>query len=120
MEQTSKMILVAFVAALLAGGGVFLWQQNESPSSPLVEIQEQIAQYNCEQSGGTFAGSSCTCPIEEGLGQTQEMMYDENTGYCQTTFGGPGGEVMQQMQISYGRKLELDTCLKKLATYKTE
>lgn len=48
--------------------------------------------YNCELSGGTFQNEACVCPIEEQLGQTQEMMYDESKGYCQTTFGGPGGE----------------------------
>ncbi len=47
--------------------------------------------YNCKLSSGEFVDSVCVCPIEEHLGQTQEMVYDESTGFCQTTAGGPGG-----------------------------
>lgn len=111
MSQVSKMILIAVIAAVIGGGGVYLWQVNEPPDSPPVSTQEQglnepetttksattneftgVAKYNCEKSGGSFSNNSCVCPIEEELGQTQEMMYDKNTGYCQTTYGGQGGD----------------------------
>ena len=45
--------------------------------------------YNCELSGGTYTNGACVCPLESI--QTQEDMYDTTTGFCQTTFGGPGG-----------------------------
>lgn len=102
------MVLVAVIAALIGGGGVYFWQTNESQESPSVSVQEQelnepetitevtssnewdeLVGYNCELSGGSFSDSVCECPLEER--QTQEMMYDKKTGYCQTTFGGPGG-----------------------------
>jgi len=40
MSQTSKMILIAVVAALLAGSGVYLWQQNQPSILPLAGNQE--------------------------------------------------------------------------------
>lgn len=110
MSQASKMILVAIVAALIGGGGVYLWQANESPESPTVSTQEQdlnepetvteatssndwneLIGYNCELSGGSFSEyKGCECPLEEG--QTQEEMYDKSTGYCQSSMGAPGGD----------------------------
>lgn len=123
MSQAGKIVLVSIVAALIGGGGVYVWQTNKAPASPLVSIQEQelsppevnsestttneftgAAKYNCKKSGGSFsANNSCVCPIEEGLGQTQEMMYDEKTGYCQTTFGGPGGDAFAaSVGLPYG------------------
>jgi len=122
MSQTAKMILVAVVAALIGGSGTYLWQTNQSLISPSVDTQEQeinepevttavssadkfagVVKYNCEKSGGSFSNNSCICPIEEELGQTQEMMYDKNTGYCQTTFGGPGGDAFAaSIGLPYG------------------
>lgn len=49
--------------------------------------------YNCELSGGIVENGSCVCPLE--LNQTQEMMYDASKGFCQTTFGGPGGDAFR-------------------------
>ncbi|MFH1252755.1 MAG: hypothetical protein V1664_00255 [Candidatus Uhrbacteria bacterium] len=60
---------------------------NENQSELLGPIS-----YNCKLSGGEFVDSVCVCPIEEQLGQTQEMMYDKNSGFCQTTHGGSGGD----------------------------
>lgn len=112
MSQTSKMILVAVVAALIGGSGIYLWQANQSPISPPVTTQEQkinepevtgVVKYNCEKSGGSFTNKNCVCPIEAELGQTQEMMYDKNTGYCQTTAGGPGGDAFAaSIGLPYG------------------
>lgn len=101
---------MVLTTAIIVGGGVYLRQTNLSTESPPVLNQEQktskveniikttssgewddLVKYNCELSGGSFVNGNCTCPIEEEIGQTQEMMYDKNTGYCQTTIGGPGG-----------------------------
>jgi hypothetical protein len=71
----------------LGGLAVFLFQTN--PQS--TELSGPT-QYTCELSGGSFENSSCVCPIETELGQTQEMMYDASTGFCQSTFGGAGGD----------------------------
>jgi hypothetical protein len=117
MSQTSKIILTAVLAALIAGSGVYLWQNSQTADAPVAETPEQeitetevvaepaatteiassnewaeLIQSQCELSGGTFADNSCECPIEEDLGQTQESMYDKSTGYCQNTVGGPGGD----------------------------
>lgn len=108
MSQTSKIILIAIVAALIGGGGVYLWQNSEIKDSPPVSVQEkelnepetisivetsnewdELVGYHCELSGGSFSNGTCTCPLEGE--QTQEEMYDKSTGYCQTTYGGPGG-----------------------------
>jgi len=109
MSQASKVILVAVVAALIGGGGVYVWQTNESPEPLSVPIQEQglnepknatvftssnewseLIRYNCELSGGSFNNNVCECPLEEG--QTQEEMYNTSTGYCQSSMGGPAGD----------------------------
>ncbi len=122
MSQTSKIILIAVAAALIGSSGTYLWQANQSPISPPVNMQEQkinepkvtarvdstnkfagVVKYNCEKSGGSFTNNSCVCPIEAELGQTQEMMYDINTGYCQTTTGGPGGDAFAaSVGLPYG------------------
>ncbi|MDD2785602.1 MAG: hypothetical protein PHS79_01760 [Patescibacteria group bacterium] len=122
MSQALKMIFVAVVAALIGGSGTYLYQANQSPISPLANTQERkinepevttaigsankftgVAKYNCEKSGGSFTNNSCVCPIEAELGQTQEMMYDKNTGYCQTTAGGPGGDAFAtSIGLPYG------------------
>ncbi|HCA67554.1 MAG TPA: hypothetical protein DEP11_04900 [Candidatus Jacksonbacteria bacterium] len=126
--QTYKIILAVIITAIIAGGGVYFWQgmattktQNTEPViKTTIEENEwnKIAQYNCAQSGGLFKDDKCECPLEEGLGQTQEMMYDKSTGYCQTTAGGPGGELADTANMFIGRGLELDACKKELATYK--
>ena len=114
MNQTIKMILVAIVAALLGGGAIYLWQIDKSADSPPVSTQEQsesiiipstegAIKYNCELSGGSFKNGTCECPIEKELGQTQDMMYDKNTGFCQTTYGGPGGDAFAaSVGLPYG------------------
>ncbi len=109
MSQTSKLILIAIVATLLGGVGVYLWQNNVTQESPSVSVQEEelnepeiitkietsdewneLIAYNCELSGGTFSNNSCSCPLEGE--QTQEEMYDKSTGYCQSSMGGPAGD----------------------------
>ncbi len=58
---------------------------------------------NCEKSGGSFIDNNCVCSIEEEIGQTQELMYDKKTGYCQSTQGGPAGDAyFAQAGLPYG------------------
>ncbi len=137
--QTYKTILAVIATAIVVGGGVYFWQGQAPANPPTVASTTQteaqntepttqttikeneynkIAQYNCVQSGGLFKDDKCECPLEEGLGQTQEMMYDKSTGYCQTTAGGPGGELADTANMFVGRGLELDACKKELDTYK--
>src|SRR3989338_367085 len=108
MSQIIRTILVVFITAIVVGGGVYLWQssqmsasspintQKEKPSKPEITPEiitpnkcEEILKYNCELSGGSFSDNNCECPIEEEVGQTQALMYDKSTGYCQATEGGP-------------------------------
>ena len=57
--------------------------------------------YNCELSGGEFENGSCTCPLEGE--QTQAEMYDEQTGFCQSSMGGPNGDAFQaSVGLPYG------------------
>lgn len=113
MSQGSKIILVALVAAILGGALVYFWQEMTQEQLPTATVQEQelnepesrpaivvteseesewteLVQYNCELSDGTFDNNVCTCPLEGE--QTQEDMYDESTGYCQSSMGGPAGD----------------------------
>ncbi|MDZ7611876.1 MAG: hypothetical protein U5L10_03875 [Candidatus Moranbacteria bacterium] len=117
MSQASKMILIAIVAALISGTGVYLWQTKKLSVSTSKPTQEQVknkdetntsstqgaVEYNCELSGGSFDNGVCVCPIEKELGQTQEAMYDENTGFCQTTEGKPNGDAFAaSVGLPYG------------------
>jgi hypothetical protein len=104
MSETSKIILVAIAAMLIGGGIVYFLQAGNrtesttSSSQKQTELQTAVslmtgaARYNCELSGGSFTDGVCECPLEEGLAQTQEMMYDKGSGFCQTTHGGHGGD----------------------------
>ncbi len=74
---------------------------------------DKIVQYNCEQSGGTFKNNACECPFEAQLGQTSESMYNKINGQCQTTAGGPGGELGVAMNQCIGLRLAVDECKKK-------
>lgn len=57
------------------------------------DMERAETKIKCEKSGGTYKYLRCNCPFEPQLGQTSDSMYDPVTGYCQTTHGGPGGEV---------------------------
>jgi len=85
-----KKLLLVILGIVVGVGASFFWISQSGMSSGS-SITGPI-QYTCELSGGVFENGSCVCPIEEQLGQTQEMMYDKSTGFCQTTFGGPGGD----------------------------
>lgn len=66
--------------------------QKENPTALETSRTKQwrsvIAQ-NCVYSGGEYeeAKDKCHCPSE-----TETDMYNKETGYCETTHGGPGGE----------------------------
>ncbi len=83
----------------------------EKPVAP--NESDIIVQYNCEQSGVSFDGKACTCPFEAQLGQTSESMYNKINGQCQTTAGGPGGNLGVTMNQCIGLRLALDECKKK-------
>lgn len=111
------MMLVAVVAALIGGGSVYFWPSNEAiqeqelqQPEPETTIESPVknefagaVKYNCEKSGGSFNGNSCVCPISEEIGQTQESMYDESTGYCQSDIGGPASDAFPaSVGLPYG------------------
>lgn len=103
MSQVSKMMLVAIAAALIGGGSVYFWTSNEAIQEPVTNEFAGVVKYNCEKSGGSFNGNSCVCPISEEIGQTQELMYDESTGYCQSDIGGPASDAFPaSVGLPYG------------------
>ena len=137
MSQTSKIVLIAIVAALTSGGGVFLWQSGETQESPPVSTQELnepetitestntneftgVVEYNCEKSSGSFSNNVCVCPSEEEMqeinkyncentdtclseDEVRDLAYDKTTGFCQTTYGGPGGDAFAaSIGLPYG------------------
>lgn len=122
-SQASKIVLaitIITIIAIIAGSSIYLLQPKQTLYAPLVTKNEEyisawraIVKYNCEQSGGTFAGDRCKCPFEAQLGQTSDSMYDRTTGQCQTTLGGPGGELGRDINQCIGLRLELDECKKK-------
>lgn len=131
MTQTIKMVIIAIVAALIGSGGVYMWQINKSPDSPSVSTQEQpenitisstegAVKYNCELSGGSFSNNNCTCLEEESFREinkyncentgtclneqeVKDLVYDKNTGFCQTMQGGPAGDAFySSIGLPYG------------------
>ena len=118
MSNTNKLIIVAIVSALVGAtaGGFSVLQITKNPDQKQISNQpkavventsvnewEELIKHNCELSGGSFANGKCTCDVEENLGQTQEMMYDKNTGYCQSTHGGPAGDAFNaSIGLPYG------------------
>src|SRR3989339_266554 len=94
--QTYKTILAVIAPAIVFGGGVYFWQGKAPANPPTVASTTQteaqntepttqttikeneynkIEQYNCVQSGGLFKDDKCECPLEEGLGQKQKIMW---------------------------------------------
>jgi len=82
------------IIGIIIGAGIMYILPLEKQSADNSLLTDPI-QYNCELSGGVFESGACVCPIEEELGQTQEMMYDESSGFCQTTHGGSGGDAFR-------------------------
>lgn len=99
MRKQYKIFSLFIIGGLVGASIVFsVWalasrQQNKTLSGPI--------EYNCELSGGRFENENCTCSLE--LNQTQDEMYDQETGFCQTTFGGPGGDAFEaSIGLPYG------------------
>lgn len=126
-------LLAFIIVPGIAAGAVYFWQQQEAnslreelsqaeeqastASAEVVRLQSELdaavqknnsislgpIQFTCELSGGSFSDGNCVCPLEEGIGQTQDMMYDENTGFCQSTIGGPAGDAFAaSIGLPYG------------------
>ena len=110
-DQNSKsllpVVLAVIITAVIVGGGMYWWQTSQT-KLPVTEETEtideisaepeevesttasnQVVEYNCEQSGGTFGNNDCSCPTEQG----EQLEYDSETGYCMSAFGIPGGEL---------------------------
>jgi hypothetical protein len=93
-----KNIIFVIVGLLIGAGAVWL-----ATSQQMVEKKQLTGpiQYNCELSAGSFKNGACECPIGEG--QTQDMMYDKNTGFCQSDIGGPSGDAFPaSIGLPYG------------------
>lgn len=84
-------VLAIVVTALVVGGGMYFWQT--SKVAPETNTYEQIAKFNCEQSGGEFSGNKCQCQEEPKVNGAPAFTYGERDGYCVDSFGTPGGEL---------------------------
>jgi len=99
-------ILAVIITAVVVGGGVYWWQSSQAPQ-PTTESEtstadetsaepatvesaaasNQVVEYNCEQSGGSYSNGACSCSDGE---------YEKSTGYCITAIGSPGGELQKE------------------------
>lgn len=121
LHKKSPLIAGGILALVIIGAAFFIIgrKQLNAPSSPNIEPVTQNSQsnpnsqpiltgpirYNCELSGGSFNAGHCKCPLDEGVpGQSQETMYDVNTGFCQSTIGGPAGDAFNaSVGLPYGK-----------------
>lgn len=91
--------LIVMITALLAGFGAYRFAKSRESSaiSGGNSSSLKIVKFNCEQSGGNFNGSACTCK--------DDSTYEAETGYCVTPFGTPDGELgdtakkLQELQM---------------------
>ena len=96
-------VIAVVVTALVVGGGMYWWQTSKVPLG--TNTSEQIVEFNCEQSGGTFLESKCQCPEEPKVNGAPAFTYGERDGYCVDSFGAPGGELgetvkkLQELQM---------------------
>jgi len=89
-----KIILTAIAATLFLAGCSSL----ESNSS------NQIAKFNCEQSGGLYESATCDCSKVDGeFGE-----YEKETGYCLTAVGSPGGELGEEAKKLHAMQSIID------------
>lgn len=112
-------VIVAFALGLMIGSNSRTAVTN---SQAPIEIKTEspiplgAIKYNCELSAGTFKDSRCECELE--AEQTQEEMYDEQTGFCQSSHGGPAGNAfftssgLPSGYYSFWTGIILDLCLK--------
>ena len=79
---------------------LLMWVSDNNERDVIAVLQSQLTEsvsmaqrgsgaveYNCALSGGTVEEGVCVCPI--GDFQTQDQMYDQTTGFCQSDIGGP-------------------------------
>jgi hypothetical protein len=97
-----KILLTGVVSAIFLAGCASQNQPTivELPTIDTTNIEQTTSlldenqlKTNCELSLGTFENGTCLCQLEND--QTQEEMYDELTGYCQSTMGGPAGPAFE-------------------------
>lgn len=121
MKYMKKGIIILLVGILLGAAVLYLYATKDSGYAldlPIIADEDfsAIVQYNCEFSNGEFVNGACVCPAEEELGQTSDMMYDPNTGYCQTTVGGPAGDAfaasagLPHGQFDYFNSIVINNC----------
>lgn len=87
-----KYIGFLIVGGIIGASAVFVIQSSTSKQQDQAQLTGPV-RYNCELSGGAFKNGDCSCPLEPN--QTQEETYDESTGFCQASIGGPGGSAFQ-------------------------
>lgn len=94
-----KNIILLLAGALIGAAIVYFGVTSLTPREALLTMGP--VEYNCELSSGIFKNGSCVCPLESG--QTQAEMYDEQTGFCQSSIGGPAGDAFQaSVGLPYG------------------
>lgn len=73
--------------------GLIIGQEEEAQAAQALKMKEVA----CEDSGGTFAEETCTCP-DDTYGEKNWPLYtyDEKTGYCMDAFGLPGGALGEE------------------------
>lgn len=99
MEQNKNSVVLpvivsVIVTIIVVGGGMYWWQTTQTAQLAMdsetvgnVAVDTQIVVYNCKQSGGSYTNGTCACSDGE---------YDEDTGYCITAFGTPGGALHEE------------------------
>lgn len=96
MKKIPFILLGLIVGAAIVGAVWILQPEKTEPSSSVVK-------YNCELSDGKFIDGKCECPVEEGLHQTSDSMYDSSTGFCQSAIGAPAGDALYaSVGLPYG------------------
>lgn len=94
-----KKLLTLLVGAAI--GAAIVYYGVMPKTSTETSLATGAIEYNCELSGGTFKNDSCSCLLESG--QTQALMYDDKTGFCQSSMGGPAGDAFNaSIGLPYG------------------
>ena len=91
-----KILFTIIITALLAGGGVYWWQNSlqTAPKKVGQTTVSPVVEFNCKQSGGLFSKGQCDCSSLK----DEFATYEASTGYCLTADGSPGGEVGETMK----------------------
>jgi len=98
METLGSPLLIGII---LGAGLMYVGLQQEKSRDSSTALEGPV-KYNCELSDGTFKDGKCVCQIESF--QNQEEMYDKNTGFCESTHGGPAGNAWNaSVGLPYGQ-----------------